>query len=342
MERLKVGVIGFGQMGSRHARVYSQLPNTELVAVADLQAERVKAIAKELGVCRVYTDYRELLALPEVQAVSVCTPDEAHRGPAIHALQAGKHVLLEKPLATTIDDAEAILAAVHQAKVKFMVAHLLRFDPRYALVKEAIDRGELGDIIYIISNRNSPHTEGPRIYKPGTCLITHVAVHDLDIVNWYMSSTPIRVYAEAADKLLASKHMLDAVSTVMAFRDGAFASVNFCWALPDQSTTRLDARMEVVGTKGAAYIGVYHEQGLLMATEDGVKSPDLHHGPTVNGQVRGDLREEIMAFVTCVITNLPSPVSAEEAFQAVQVAQAIRDSLSTKAPVKLNPETRER
>jgi len=335
MERLKVGVIGVGQMGSRHARVYSQLPNTELVAVADPQAERAKAIAKELGVRRVYTDYRELLALPEVQAVSICTPDDVHREPVIHALQAGKHVLLEKPLATTIEDAEVILAAVRQTRVKFMVAHLLRFDPRYALVKEAIDHGELGDIIYIISHRNSPHTEGPRIYKPGTCLTMHVAIHDLDIINWFMPSSAIRVYAEAANKLLATKRMLDAVSAVVAFEDGAFASVNYCWALPDQSTTRLDARMEVVGTRGAAYIGVYHEQGLLMATEAGVKAPDLHHGPILDGQVRGDLREEIMAFVSCVLNDTPSPVPVEEAFRAVQVAQAIRDSLATKAPITL-------
>lgn len=336
MERVKVGVIGVGRMGTRHARVYSQLPHTELLALADPDLEQAKAVAEELGVHRVYADYRELLLLPEVQAVSICTPDDAHREPVVAALQAGKHVLLEKPLATTIEDAEAILNAARQASSKLMVAHLLRFDPRYALVKEAIDQGELGQIIYVVSHRNSPHTEGPRIYRPGTCLTMHVAVHDLDIINWYMPSVPIRVYAEATDKLLASKRMLDAVCAVIAFQDGALASVNYSWALPDQSPTRLDARMEVVGTKGAAYIGVYHEQGLLIATQMGIKTPDLHHAPTVGGEVRGDLREEIMAFVACILNDTPSPVPAEEAFRTVQVAQAIRDSLATKTPIKLS------
>ncbi len=335
VDRLHVAVIGVGQMGARHAQVYSQLPNAELVAVADLEYERAQAVAKKLGVRQAYRDYRELLASASVEAVSICTPDEAHREPVVAALRAGKHVLLEKPLATTIKDAEAILIAARQATGKVMVAHLLRFDPRYALVKEAIDHGELGEIIYITSHRNSPHTEGPRIYKEGTCLTMHVAVHDLDIINWYMPSPAIRAYAEAADKLLKAKRMLDAVSAVLTFGDGAFASVNYSWALPERSTTRLDARMEVVGTKGAAYIGVYHEQGLLIANEAGVRTPDLHHGPTLNGQVRGDLREEIMAFVASVLTDAPSPVPVEEGFRAVQVAEAIRGSLARGTPVTL-------
>ena len=94
--------------------------------------------------------------------------------------------------------------------------------------------------------------------------------------------------------------------------------------------------MEVVGTKGAAYIGVYHGQGVLMATSGGVATPDLHHGPVVNGSVRGDLREEISAFVNCIMSDTPPPVPVEEALRAVALGQSIRESLARQAPVELS------
>lgn len=336
MEQLRVGVIGVGQMGSKHARVYAQMREVKLVALADPRLDQAQKLASELGVKKVYADYRELLDLTELDAVSICTPDELHKGPVLDTVKAGKHFLLEKPLATELDEAQEMVQAVRQAGIKAMVAHLLRFDPRYALVKEAIDQGELGEIIYIVSHRNSPYTEGPRIYKPGTSLTMHVAVHDLDLVDWFIPSDPVMVFAQAAEKLLREKRMKDAVSALIKFEDGAIASINYSWCLPDQSVTRLDARMEVVGTKGAAYIGVYHGQGVLMATSGGVATPDLHHGPVVNGSVRGDLREEIYAFVNCIMSDTPPPIPVEEALRSVALGQGIRESLARQAPVELS------
>lgn len=335
MEQLRVGVIGVGQMGTKHARVYSQMREVELVALADLRLERAQQLGRELHVPKVYSDYQELLALTNLDAVSICTPDDLHRDPVVDAARAGKHILLEKPLATNLTEAQEMVKVVHRAGVKAMVAHLLRFDPRYTSVKEAIDHGELGEIIYIISHRNSPYTEGPRIYKPGTSLTMHVAVHDLDLIDWFMPSEPVRVFAQAAEKLLREKRMQDAVTALFTFGDGAIASVNYAWCLPDQSVTRLDARMEVVGTKGAAYIGAYHGQGVLMAKEAGVVTPDLHHGPVVNGRVRGDLREEIYAFVNCIANDTPPPITMEEALRSVALGQAILESLARQAPVNV-------
>lgn len=336
MERLRVGVIGVGQMGSKHARVYAEMREVKLVALADPRLEQAQKLARELGVQKVYADYRELLDLTALDAVSICTPDELHKDPVLDTVKAGKHFLLEKPLATRLDDAQAMVKAVRQAGIKAMVAHLLRFDPRYALVKEAIDNGELGEIIYIISHRNSPYTEGPRIYKPGTSLTMHVAVHDLDLIDWFVPSDPVRVFAQAVQKLLREKRMKDAVTALITFEDGAIASVNYSWCLPDQSVTRLDARMEVVGTKGAAYVGTYHGQGVLMTTPRGVVTPDLHHGPVVNGSVRGDLREEIYAFVHCIMDDTPPPVPVEEALRSVALGQAILESLARQTPVELS------
>jgi len=329
MDRLRVGVIGVGQMGEKHAEVYSRLANCELVALADPRLEHCENVAERLGASAAVGDYQDLLARDDVQAVSICTPDESHRAPVLAALEAGKHVLLEKPLATDLEEAEEIANAVEQTDLKLMVAYLLRFDPRYVAVRDAIDRGDLGELLYIISHRNSPHTEGPKRYKQGTSLTMHVAAHDLDLIWWLTGWQPECVHATASTKLLRAKDMHDAASAVMTFKGGAFASVNYGWALPDSSTTRLDARMEIVGTKGAAYVGVYHEQAVLISRDGGIDSPDVHHAPTVGGEVRGDLREEIMAFVHCVHHDEPSPVPARDALQSLYMARAIEQSIAS-------------
>ncbi len=329
MGKLRVGVIGVGQMGQKHAQIYSRLPGCQLVALADPRQDHCGEVAKRLGAQLALDNYHDLLARDDIDAVSICTPDETHKTPVLAALEAGKHVLLEKPLATDLHEAEEIAAAVEASHLKLMVAYLLRFDPRYTAVRDAIDRGELGEVSYIVCHRNSPHTEGPRRYKAGTSLTMHVAVHDLDLIAWFMNSRSTSAHAVATDKILRGKQMLDAASALITFENGAFASVNYSWALPDSSTTRLDARMEIVGTKGSAYVGVYHEQAVLIATEKGIAAPDVHHAPTIGGDVRGDLREEIMAFIDCVTRDRPSPVSARDALRSLYMASAIEQSIES-------------
>lgn len=336
MEKLRVGVIGVGQMGSLHARVYAQMPNVDLVAIADPQTGNCTRVAESLGVNHTFSNYQDLLKMKGIDAVSICTPDELHRDPVIAAAQAGKHIMLEKPLATELTEAQEIIAVVKETKVKVMVGYLLRFDPRYALVKSAIDRGDLGDIVYILTHRNSPHTEGPKHYKAGTSLTMHVAIHDLDLIGWFMPSCPVDVYAYATTKLLKHQKMHDAATAVFKFEDGAFASVNYSWVLPDSSTSRLDARMEIVGTRGAAYVGVYHEQALLLATERGISAPDVHHSPILSGEVRGDLREEIIAFVNSIINDRAVPISAEGALLSLEMGHGIERSIFKRAPIQLD------
>jgi predicted dehydrogenase len=328
MRQLKVGVIGVGQMGAKHAEVYARLPQAELVGLADPRIDACRQVAGRLGVEDAYEDYQELLARADLEAVSICTPDEAHKEPVLAAIDAGKHIMLEKPLATELKEAEEIVSALDQSSVKAMVAYLLRFDPRYLAVKEAIERGDLGEIVYIVSHRNSPHTEGPKRYKAGTSLTMHVAVHDLDLITWFMQTQPSKVFAIAVSKLLEVKQMTDAASALITFENGVLASVNYSWVLPDHSTTRLDARMEVVGTHGSAYVGVYHEQAVLLTSARGIDAPDVHHAPGFGGEVRGDLREELIAFIDCVLHDRPSPIPVEEGLHSLKLANAIEESIS--------------
>lgn len=334
-EPLRMGVVGVGLMGERHARVIARIRGCILAALADVDEERVRRIAGELGAAA-YTDFRTMLREAELDAVSICLPDDRHLEAALAAAAAGKAILLEKPIATRVDEAVAIVEACRQAGVILQVGHLLRFDNRYAAVKQAIDRGDLGEIVHITAHRNSPWTQGPSRYRPGTSLTMHVAVHDLDLVNWYTGSRPVRVYAERVRKRLRDRDMDDAVTAILRFESGAVATLQYSWVLPARSVTQLDARLEVLGTRGMATVGTYHGQSVLVATDDGADAPDVHHGPTVAGQVKGDVREEIMAFVETVLKGGKPLVDGADALLAVQEAEAIERSLRLGTPVLLD------
>lgn len=335
-DALCVGVIGIGGMGWRHARALTQMPDVRLVGVADIDERRLAEARDALGV-DTYVDYRDLLSRLDLMAVDICMPDGLHVAPVRAAAAAGKHMLLEKPIATTAGDGRAIIDACRQAGVKLMVGHLLRFDPRYASVKDAITVGHLGEVVQIVTHRNSPWTEGPVRYAPGTSLTLHVAVHDLDIVNWYMDRPPRCVYGGLARRRLIDRRMDDAGSALVLFEGGAVASVNYGWILPPESVTKLDARLEVVGTRGMALVGVPHGQGVFIAGEDRHAAPDVHHVPVTHGRIGGDLVHELRAFLEYVVYDRQPPLTPEDALLAVAEAEAIEASAAAGQPIAVPP-----
>ena len=152
---IKVGVIGFGQMGQVHAGIYNKLPGVELAAVCEYNDER-RALAEQKYGCRTYKEYQDLLEDPEIEAVSIVLPDNMHRGAVECAVKNHKHILLEKPLAKELADGEAMYALLKDYDKVFSLGFLLRFDPRFNMIKQRLDSGELGDIIHMYCRRNSP------------------------------------------------------------------------------------------------------------------------------------------------------------------------------------------
>ncbi|HYE67418.1 MAG TPA: Gfo/Idh/MocA family oxidoreductase, partial [Anaerovoracaceae bacterium] len=147
-ERLRVGVIGLGLIGSLHARILSEAPHAQLVAVSDINENTAREIGDRYF-CNHYTDYKRMCDEEVLDAVCICTPDEFHTENAIYAAEKGLHLLIEKPLAKTEAEARKIVRAADSAGVRMMVAQLLHFDPRYVKVKDAIRDGMIGDIIHM-------------------------------------------------------------------------------------------------------------------------------------------------------------------------------------------------
>ncbi|MCR4401478.1 MAG: Gfo/Idh/MocA family oxidoreductase [Firmicutes bacterium] len=365
---LNVGVIGLGLIGSLHARIMRQLPNASLVAVADADPERARAVGEEERCCS-YTDYRDLLARGDIDAVSICVPDTYHLEVSAAAASSGKHILLEKPLAATVAEGEEIIDAVQAAGVRMMVAHILRFDPRYVQLHDALVRGELGEPIHLRLRRQNPVLTARRL-GGSVPILQYLGIHDADLIRWYASSDVDRVYAQRVTKFSSGEGSgesrsqggsqgggqgsgqgsgegsgqsrgqggrqgaEDALIALLTFKSGAIGTIELGWALPQNFPSGIYASAEVVGTKGAGYVNIL-DQGLCIYTENGLRCPDTLHWPEVNGQIVGDLRDEIAHFVDRTLDGEEYAVSNTDALAAVRIIEACAKSIDRNQPVQL-------
>jgi UDP-N-acetylglucosamine 3-dehydrogenase len=333
--QLGVAVIGLGRIGQPYAQILSQLPNTRLVAVCDVAPEAAERVSREEGVPG-YTDIRQMLKLePDIQAVCVCTSDPAHLEPCLAAAEAGKHILVEKPLAVTVEDGEAIVQAAHAAGVKLMVGHILRFDPRYAGAWQAVQEGRIGEPIHAFARRNNILASGRRL-EGRTSVLFFLGIHDTDFLLWCLNARPQKVYAAASRKLMADLGADDAIFLLLHFEGGAVACLEASWVLPNTSLATLDARIEIVGTQGAVYVDI-HGQGLTVVDASRLDRPDTMYGPVVHGQVTGILKEEIAHFVACVLDDREPLITGEMGLDAVRVIVAAHRSLKTGRPEPVFP-----
>ena len=330
--KVKVGVIGIGQMGTYHAQIYQKLPQAELVAICEYDDEKRAAAEKEFH-CQGYKDYKELLADPEIEAVSIVLPDNMHREAVEIAVQNNKHILLEKPLAKELEDGKAMYELTKDYDKIFSVGFLLRYDPRFAMIKQRLDDGELGDIIHIYCRRNSPII-GPRRYIGASDLSMHVMIHDIDYINWYMGCEPVKVFAKSRSVLLKENGMNDVIYAIVTYENGAIACMEACWVLPETSPTTIDDKLELVGTKGVAYVDSC-DNGVRFITNEKVQYPDTRHWYYVNGELCGDLAEEVMAFVNNVTSGTKSIITPKEAFDSLRVVDAIERSIAEEREVEL-------
>lgn len=343
---IRVGVIGVGRFGENHVRAYAESPLSELLAVADLDGARARAIAQRYEVRHNYTSHEELLANPAIEAVSIASPAHLHAGPAIAAAQAGKHILLEKPLATSMADAEAIYEAACQNQVKVLIGHMLRFEAHYASIQSTIQQGSMGRPIAVVSRWNNPITEARRSGE-GISLILHLMIHNIDLSLWYMDQLPRRVFCTAArGKAYQEMGIPDGCILTIDFDQGGIASTESFWCLPEEyanwSTPRdwsplvSDSQVEVICTDGVIYLGA-PISSLRACGPDGWRFPQATFRPVVHGELSGALREEIRHFLKCCRGIQQPLVGIHDGLSSLRVALAAEESLRTGLPVTLEP-----
>jgi len=332
VEALRVAVIGAGVMGERHARIYASFPDVELVAVCDTRPEAARTVARALGAAA-FADFREVLARADVDAVSVCTPDDGHREPCERAAAAGKHVLVEKPIATTVADAEAIVEAATRAGVVLLVGHCLRFDPRYRAVKTAIDGGELGALLFVHTRRSNTVAAQDRL-RGRASLPLFLGVHDYDVMRWWTGREVRRVTAESRWGLLRRRGypVEDVCCALLRFDGDVVGSAELNWVLPRGFPAGGDHRADVIGDRGTMSLASL-ETGVRRADEERAALVDAVTAPVVEGHAGGMFAFELRHFVDCVRGRATPAIAPSDAVAALRIALAVERAAATGAPV---------
>ena len=292
---LRVGVVGVGQMGQHHARNYSEMENVKLVGVADVNQARLLEIAERFNV-EAYVDYRDLLE-KDLDAVSIAVPTSMHKDVALEVIESNTHLLVEKPLADSLNSAADILNAVKDTSLKLLVGHIERFNPAISKLKELIDTGVLGDLLMISATRVGPYVL--RIMDVG--IITDSASHDIDIIRYLTNTEPVQIFS--LWRGLRNKKG-DHALIVFDFGD-TLASVEVNWFSPN-----IVRKLTVTGTKGTAELN-YREQSLVVYNSNSKTIPKIEKAEP--------LRLELEHFVDCIINDKEPLVNAYEGFKVLEI-----------------------
>jgi UDP-N-acetylglucosamine 3-dehydrogenase len=334
LERLRIGVVGAGYMGRAYAGIVRAHPLAELVGIADLNPEVAAKAAAELGV-DAYTSADELLAAGTTDGLIVATVENDHRGPTEAAFAAGAGVLVEKPLATTIEDAEQMIAAAERAGRPLLTGHVLRFDARYAQLREIVHAGGIGEPLTIYARRLNGIAAQDRLR--GRCsLPLFLGVHDYDIVRWIAGSEVTEVVARARRGFLAElgADVEDASVALLTLANDVLATVEEGWILPGTHPAGFDQRLDVNGSGGRVEL-VGHEAGLSVMGAERYSWPDTQLWPTVHGETVGALRRQTWHFVDVLRGKEEPLVSGADGLAALRIALAVEESASTDATVRL-------
>jgi UDP-N-acetylglucosamine 3-dehydrogenase len=297
---LRIGVVGVGVMGSNHARVLAGLPGAQLAGVADPDAKQAEFVARTLN-CTAVADVEGLLGL-DVDAITIAAPTHLHREVALAAIARGVHVLVEKPIASTVEEGHEIIDAAHRAGVTLMVGHVERFNPAVEAIKEAI-RGE--DILSIAITRVGPFP--PRMSNVG--VVIDLAVHDIDLIRWFTDSDIIEVQPQLSSAVAEREDI-----ALLQFRtaSGVLAHINTNWLTP------FKARNVTVATRRKYVMG---DLLTRQVTECFGFQPDgsysMRHLSVGHAE---PLRSELLAFLQAIRSGTAPPVTGEQAVASLQIA----------------------
>lgn len=314
----RAGVVGGGLMGLLHARVYQALSGVELAWVADADEERHARLQSALGV-PVHSRPR----WDQVDAVSVCTPDDVRGSVVYPALDAGVRVLVEKPLATNLAEARGLLDA-RPTPEHLMVGHLLRFDPRVEQAANLISDGAVGTLWSVRCWRANRRSIGRRVGQR-VSVDWFLGIHDVDLVHAITGQEIAELRAQSWSKLTARRDLVNVWATL---RDGTPVTFEWSWLLPDDRSGGLQAGLQVIGSEGMLEIDLSHST-LAVSSGKGTQQVDTFHWPPAVGAPGGDLRREIQTFVESVYGAGPVGVTGEKGMRAVAVIDAVETAVQT-------------
>jgi UDP-N-acetylglucosamine 3-dehydrogenase len=333
MSELNVGLIGAGRMGAYHVDTWEKISSGCLVAVAEPDETVARQRIGRRPIDWV-SDYRWMLERDDIDAVCICAPSEHHARIALDAIAAGKHVFVEKPIATALEDGLRMAAAARLAQVKLMVGHVERFNPAVGKLAELIDEGRIGRVFRAHATRVGPLPV--RIQDTGVAI--DLATHDLDLMQFVLGRDITSIYAEGSRCVHPSQE--DMISCLLRFGDdGPSGLLDVNWLTPEKRR-----EMTVIGEGGmlrASYltqdVWFTESTGALTAWDELARIRGDAEGTAIRFALPRvePLQAELEAFARCVLDDTPEPVNAQDGCRALAAALAVRDSAAHSRPVTL-------
>ena len=266
---INVAVIGCGAMGKNHVRVYSEIPNVKLLAVADPDKKSIDLMAKKFNINK-YLDYKDMIKSEKIDLVSIVAPTIFHKEIALYCMEKKIHVLLEKPITAEVQSGLDVIASAKKNNVKLMIGHIERFNPAIIELKKRLDKKELGKVFKIDVNRIGPFPA--RIRDVG--VVIDLAVHDIDIMRFLLNSEVKRLFAETEQEIHTQCE--DVLSALLKFENDTICNLNINWITPTKIR-----KLYITGEKGM-FIVDYLKQDLYF-----YENKDLVNGENYNYLVKG-------------------------------------------------------
>lgn len=336
-EPIKVAVVGVGLIGEQHAEEWNRDPRTRVTLVCDLNEERARAAAQKLG-CDFTTSVDDVAA-SDVQIASVVTPDFAHRDPAVTLAQAGKHLLIEKPLATTSQDAQAIVRAARQAGISATVSLGNRWMPAIQQARDVVQAGEIGEPVMFFSRLSDTIDVPTKMLAwagrsgPQWFLFSHT----MDFMRWILGQEAVEVYAVGQKKLLPELGIdaYDAIQATVKF-ERCFGTFETAWILPSAWPSLIESEHTIYGSKGRLHVDRLRQGFELTSDIVGrhmYARPSLWERYSLPSTYFGALRN----LRDAVVGGDELLVSLEDGLAVVSMIEAVERSIATGRPVDPRP-----
>jgi len=316
MKQLGIAIIGAGFWGRNHARNLKELSETRLIAICDKDEARAKSVANLFGV-EAYSDSAEMLKRKDIDAVTVCTWSTHLAIEATRALKAGKHVLVEKPMANNVLEAKKIVALARRKQRYLMVGFLMRFIPGLHHIKQAVAKGEIGTVVYATARRVSQWPE--RIGDVG--VVKDLAIHDIDIMRYLFDDEPVEIYAKAGN--LRHKKFEDHAQILVTFRGRKTAFIEANWLTPYKIR-----KLTVTGSEAIMSLD-YITQEITIETSGQTLTPRY--------EAKEPLRLELQHFASSILQDKEPVITGIDGLKALQIAEGALKSARKGSAVKLEP-----
>ncbi len=342
MDKIKIAVIGAGVWGKTHAYLYGKRREVEITGVCDKSLKRAEEMAEQLNINKesVFDDYIKMLDNIDCDAVAIVTPDHLHRELAVGCAERGKHILLEKPLATSLEDINAIAKAVKENNVRIMVDLHNRWSPPFAAVKDAIEKGEIGEPYSAYFRLNDIKWVATDMlpWASKSSILWFLGSHSLDTLRWMFNDEVDEVYAVSRKGILAAEGIdtEDIFQSIIKFKNGGIATMENSWITPNSHPCINDIKFNITGTNGMFSLDLSNNNMIERFTENKNDRPDVLVKHFIHGEPKGFSYESINSFVDKLLSGEEFIVTLKDSMHTCLALLAIIESAKTGLPIKLD------